>query len=220
MQDQNMNELVQQVKHGQRSSEVFKEAWSTFLASHDTNKRDPAKHDASFLAKFLATAPEVPAEAPTRVSTQLPPVEVQDEAHQEIINRVKHGQRNSVEFKDAWIAYVREFGQELRDPARHDQTFLEAFLTTAPVVNENAKEEVVDDEEHQALVEQMKDKQRNSEPFKEAWAKFVQPYGNVRDPNKHPTSFLMRFLSSVFEESTRPGKGFGKGSKSFRSSPY
>jgi len=223
-QDQNMSELVAAVKHGQRCSEQFKEAWSQFLASHDTSKRDPAKHDPAFLAKFLSVAPEVPADAGTRSQNTLPPPEIQDDQHQEIINRVKYGQRTSMEFKEAWIAYVREFGGDLRDPARHDPTFLETFLSTAPVVSEAPKEEVVDDEEHQALVMQIKEKQRASEVFKEAWGKYVQPFGNVRDPHKHSTGFLMRFLQSGLTGEDygcmRPGKGFGKGAKAFRMSPY
>lgn len=202
-------ELVAQVKNGQRTSHTFKEAWWAFVQEHGNDVRDPAKHDAAFLSKFLAESPETPNVGKFAAGGQ-PPA---DEQHQELIQWVKHGQRTSPEFKEAWITFVREFAQDNRDPSRHDAAFLQSFLATAPTVNQPAAAEtsvVVEDDEHRALVAQVKEQQRSSPEFKEAWAQHVLLHGNVRDPAKHSSEFLQAFLTQAASEEGQ-GKGYGKG---------
>lgn len=219
-QSKKLNDMVTQIKNGQRSSDVFKEAWWSFVQEHGNDVRDPAKHEASFLERFLADAPEAP---PPDNGPAMP----QDDVHQELISQVKQGQRASPAFKEAWVNYVREYGQDNRDPGRHDSSFLQSFLASAPAVSQPAPltENFVSDDEHKALVTQMKERQRASEAFKEAWSNYVAPHGNIRDPARHSTEFLQQFLAQfghTDQADTGKGysKGYGKGRWSGRASPY
>merc|ERR1719450_145524 len=81
--------LIQRVKSGQKTNEKFKEAWETYCLTTNNDIRDPNRHDKASLTNFLAIAPEV----------HLPE---DDPHHSELINRIKNGQRASVEFKNAW----------------------------------------------------------------------------------------------------------------------
>lgn len=50
---------VQQIKAGQRSSPVYKEAWWAYCKENGKTIFDPSKHDSAFLDQFLTTAPEL-----------------------------------------------------------------------------------------------------------------------------------------------------------------
>ena len=66
--------------------------------------------------------------------------------------------------------------------------------------------------DHTSLVDEIKDRQRNDEGFKEAWKVYCQSHGTSKmDPNKYDEVFL----AAALKELTRGGKGKGgpKGGK-------
>merc|ERR1712224_337255 len=83
------------------------------------NVRDPAKHDATSLQTFLASAPPV----------SLPE---NDPNHQLLVQKIKGGQRKAEEFKNAWHDYCQRSGSMKFDPAKHDSAFLQQFLAVTP----------------------------------------------------------------------------------------
>lgn len=224
--DKRFNDLVTRVKNGQRGSEAFKEAWWNYVRENGNDVRDPSKHDSGFLSKFLASAPD----AHLAVSGGQGPAVAKDDQHQELMGWIKHGQRTSIEFKEAWIAFAKEYGNDNRDPGRHDASFLQTFLSSAPAVSQPPPvPKVVEDANQRALVNQVKQHQRSSQEFKESWWSFCDSHGNgVRDPARHPAEFLQQFLSSVgmlldgSEAGSHYGKGFPKGGvwDMSRTSPY
>merc|ERR1712150_248532 len=118
--------LIHQVRLGQKQSDIFKEAWIQHVKSKGKDVRDPARHSTKFLQDFLAGAPEY-----TTYS--------EDPAHMELVNQVKHGQRQSEEFKKQWWAHCSGKGKGVNDPAKHDSSFLRKFLSVRGMGTPNMK---------------------------------------------------------------------------------
>merc|ERR1712190_169794 len=89
-----------------------------------------------------------------------------------------------------------------RDPARHDPNSLQTFLSTAPAVRTPENDPYI-----QMMVSKIKENQRKSNVYKEAWHTYCQEHGKIKqfqgtkskfqvqyDPSRHDASFLQQFL--------------------------
>jgi len=192
---------IARVKTIQRM-EGGKETWSHFLEKIQSTRRDPAAHALDVLEQFLLEAD--PGAETFEVQSTF------DEGAL-LIAKVREGQKFSEIFKQAWINHCLAFGGDVRDPARHTKDFIQTFLATAPGFDTHD-----DDPRHAAIVEQIKQGQRESDDFKQKWWAHCTTNGEGKnDPRKHSTEFLQSFLLTV------GGMGGAmKGGKGARVSPY
>merc|ERR1719245_1980977 len=109
--------LVARIKHGQRYSEAFKEAWIRYCDENANGFKDPTRHSIEFLREFLMMAPDVQTCD-------------DDEEHREIVNRIKDGQRSDEAYKQAWWKYCEDNGSTLMDPVKHEKAFLKSFINS------------------------------------------------------------------------------------------
>jgi hypothetical protein len=117
----------------------------------------------------------------------------------EYIAKVKEMQRSDPKAREQWGAYCEAQGGGVRDPAKHDATFIETFIS-----NYSAGMIFELDQPSQGkggsgtpsnLVDLFKEGQRKSASWKQAWALYCDIYGSGKhDPSKHETSFLIGFM--------------------------
>mmetsp|Transcript_71037 Transcript_71037/g.219639 ORF Transcript_71037/g.219639 Transcript_71037/m.219639 type:complete len:417 (-) Transcript_71037:110-1360(-) len=111
--------LVAKVKQGQRTSVEFKQRWWNYADTQHDGIRDPSKHDVASLRRFLSDI--APGTLPSSGgSADAPP---------QLAERVKQMQRQSEQVKQQWWWYCDTFGAGVRDPARHQEAFLQQFLS-------------------------------------------------------------------------------------------
>jgi len=110
--------LIAKVKQGQRTSVEFKQRWWTYADTQHDGIRDPSKHDVASLRRFLSDI--APGGALPTSGADAPP---------QLAERVKQMQRQSEQIKQQWWWYCDTFGAGVRDPARHQEAFLQQFLT-------------------------------------------------------------------------------------------
>eukprot|EP00418_Pyrodinium_bahamense_P016798 CAMPEP_0179102390 /NCGR_PEP_ID=MMETSP0796-20121207/47388_1 /TAXON_ID=73915 /ORGANISM="Pyrodinium bahamense, Strain pbaha01" /LENGTH=588 /DNA_ID=CAMNT_0020800265 /DNA_START=55 /DNA_END=1821 /DNA_ORIENTATION=+ len=107
-------DLVKQVKLAQRGSVDVQEAWHTLCDEEGGGIRDPKRHEAWFLRRFLddfesgAFGTKKPAE--------------------DLIARVKAAQRTSPDIKESWHSFCDAEGCGMYDPRRYGDDFLLRFL--------------------------------------------------------------------------------------------
>eukprot|EP00933_Yihiella_yeosuensis_P031153 TRINITY_DN24703_c0_g1_i1.p1 TRINITY_DN24703_c0_g1~~TRINITY_DN24703_c0_g1_i1.p1 ORF type:complete len:237 (-),score=36.29 TRINITY_DN24703_c0_g1_i1:121-831(-) len=119
MADVELEGLVGMVKDLQRRSLNAREQWGFYCDAHGQGFRDPSKHDAEYIKKFLWQYDEgvtfgEPA-APSALSANM-------------ADLFKEGQRKSAAWKHVWATYCQHYGGGLNDPAKHDPSFLVSFL--------------------------------------------------------------------------------------------
>jgi len=134
--------LVAKVKHGQRTSQSWKEVWWSYCDSHQDGVRDPGRHDATSLKTFLEEfAPRVDLGSSDAASSRDRPV-FRDFGGggrpgaalsggggvSALADRVKQMQRRHESYKERWAWYCDTFGSGLRDPARHTPQFLQQYI--------------------------------------------------------------------------------------------
>mmetsp|Transcript_119562 Transcript_119562/g.386004 ORF Transcript_119562/g.386004 Transcript_119562/m.386004 type:complete len:264 (+) Transcript_119562:93-884(+) len=120
-----------------------------------------------------------------------------DNGHAELIQRVKALQRREGGY-ELWQAFCERQGGGKRDPAARDAAELEQFLAEAEpdAGGGRALAAGAGPSEQQKLAMQVKQGQRNSDAFKEAWWKHCRDFGSdVHDPTKHTEEFLWGFLA-------------------------
>jgi len=122
----------------------------------------------------------------------------QGDEHLLAIEKVKSFQKKDT--TDAWHKWVEAHGSTKRDPSRHTQEFLEAFLTSVSQAPRCDQAHL--DEYHQWLINKVKAGQRSSDEFKQAWYVYCDKGGGGRDPARHTQDSLMEFLNEAphFEE--------------------
>lgn len=147
--DPEHNELVSKVKRLQRENEHQRQLWWQWCEGNGQGVRDPKKHTSQFIVQFFEALscnaiPNVPVERTSKGSGKnagLPPIVIEpglvtralasvkgDPTHEELVNRVKDGQRVSIEFKRRWWRFCDSHGGGVRDPRRHEPTFILQFL--------------------------------------------------------------------------------------------
>lgn len=120
-------DLAARVKQLQRDSEEGKQQWWCFCDVEGfSNRRDPNRHTVEFLRRFFDARRE--GRIPAGRSTSLPANEADPEMHKIWVGRVKQAQRSSPEQKMRWEKFCDVYGAGIRDPQRHDSTYLRRFF--------------------------------------------------------------------------------------------
>jgi hypothetical protein len=118
--------LAAKVKHGQRSCQIFRQAWWDFCDSKALRVRDPMQHDCSSLRSFLKLMPGN-GHLPDRDPFSAPPLF----SCCPLAKCVKVMQSSKMKWKRQWDTYCDDFGMGIKDPSRHPPLFLEKFIMTA-----------------------------------------------------------------------------------------
>jgi hypothetical protein len=181
--DPEMEDLVRQVKEGQRNDVAFKLAWGTYCEKSCAGIRDPSRHPADSLRTFLRQM-ESGAGAAGNSSAE------------DLVQQIKDGQRNSTQFKEEWGTFCDTQCQGIRDPTRHPVENLRLFIST---LGQGKKMGVGGGGNHfgsgNELVTQIKERQRSEPGFKQNWEHFCDTMcEGIRDPMRHPPQNLKLFL--------------------------
>lgn len=113
-----------------------------------------------------------------------------------MVEQVKQMQREDVTAKEQWTAFCDTFGNGVRDPNKHDISFLNSFISQ---YQSGARLEYKEGAE---LVKFIKHGQRKSQGWKAAWESYCagMPKNNGRpehDPAKHDSQFLEGFFDYI-----------------------
>jgi len=112
-----------------------------------------------------------------------------------MVDQIKEMQRSDQVAKEQWYAYCEAFGDNIRDPAKHDISFINSFITQ---YQSGARLEY---KEGQDLVKFIKLGQRKSQGWKSSWEMYCsqKPINGkpMHDPAKHDSSFLEGFFDFV-----------------------
>lgn len=164
----------------------------------------------------MAAAQQQPPAAPgvAAAATALPPAVVQQQpslpqqrpAGQELaqdasldncVEVIKDLQRTDQTGKEQWGAYCDQHGAGIRDPSRQTVQFVQQFLTQYRAGHR------LETPQNTALADLVKEGQRRSTHWKQAWASYCQHYGGgLHDPMKHEQSFLVGFLDFLGQRGT------------------
>lgn len=132
--DAGKDALVAAVKSFQKESEENKNVWGMFCDMNLGGKRDPAKHEASVLQKFLMSNGAGPAgggvsarPTPSMVSPYVPAAAAGPAGAEGLVARVKAFQRAGVEQRELWGRFADEHLGGKRDPAKADPYMLQEF---------------------------------------------------------------------------------------------
>eukprot|EP00931_Biecheleriopsis_adriatica_P075136 TRINITY_DN49070_c0_g1_i1.p1 TRINITY_DN49070_c0_g1~~TRINITY_DN49070_c0_g1_i1.p1 ORF type:complete len:281 (+),score=61.38 TRINITY_DN49070_c0_g1_i1:101-943(+) len=138
---------------------------------------------------------------------------------EELVQQVKDWQRKGKGHKLAWDRYVNESGSYKLDPWSKDDDFLQRFLdsTEMGMISTDYDEaewqarnpgkgkgkgtvvERTDGEAAEALVDLVKDWQRQSPGHKLSWERFCRDNGTTKfDPKSKLDDFLQNFLDSAY----------------------
>jgi len=111
----------------------------------------------------------------------------------ELVSQIKAFQRSSEEHKQIWWAFCDSQGGGNRDPARHDEDVLQAFLTEQGIqVAQGSKDQNFIKGE---LINKIKAFQRSSEEQKKAWWAFCDRNEGHRDPARYEADVLQVFIA-------------------------
>eukprot|EP00930_Biecheleria_cincta_P034696 TRINITY_DN23948_c0_g1_i1.p1 TRINITY_DN23948_c0_g1~~TRINITY_DN23948_c0_g1_i1.p1 ORF type:complete len:233 (-),score=38.66 TRINITY_DN23948_c0_g1_i1:197-895(-) len=204
--------LVAAVKEAQRSDPVARQQWGFFCTAEGGGVRDPTKHQAEFLQKFL--------EAYQNGTLSYGGAHANGDPN-ELVTIVKIAQKTSKVFGNAWKAYCATYGRGVNDPLKHDYDYLRGFLdymgdqgqmaltvaTSFGGMGPPAKKqktglgwppnEMPADPAKEPLVQRIKNFQRTGEPAKELWwAHCDTILHGVRDPARHSAEVLQQFLDA------------------------
>jgi hypothetical protein len=127
-----------------------------------------------------------------------------------MVDQIKQMQRSDPVAKEQWYAYCEAFGNNIRDPSKHDITFLESFITQ---YNSGAR---LDYKEGQDLAKMVKTGQRRSAAWKSVWEMYTaqRPIdGKPRfDPSMHGVDTLEGFFDFIAQMAlAQSGQGAAMG---------
>eukprot|EP00928_Gymnodinium_smaydae_P009973 TRINITY_DN1373_c0_g2_i1.p1 TRINITY_DN1373_c0_g2~~TRINITY_DN1373_c0_g2_i1.p1 ORF type:complete len:301 (-),score=52.40 TRINITY_DN1373_c0_g2_i1:396-1181(-) len=123
--------------------------------------------------------------------------------------------------KEQWGLYCAAMGGNIRDPAKHEWSFLQDFIKNYSAglrFEPNSRGGGGDG----STAELIKEGQRRSRAWKEAWGTYVQMYSNnnKRDPAAHDASFLTGFYDFLGQQAVMmmggPASWGGKGASTKR----
>eukprot|EP00927_Polykrikos_kofoidii_P030226 TRINITY_DN2603_c0_g1_i1.p1 TRINITY_DN2603_c0_g1~~TRINITY_DN2603_c0_g1_i1.p1 ORF type:complete len:221 (-),score=32.14 TRINITY_DN2603_c0_g1_i1:35-697(-) len=119
------------------------------------------------------------------------------------VDQIKDMKRNDPVARDQWWAYCDASGGGVRDPAKHDDSFLETFINNYTA---GMRFEVTGAEGDQvggpgnSMSDLFKEGQRKSQPWKMAWAAYCDLHGGKHDPARHDDNFLRYFLDFLGQQ--------------------
>ncbi|CAK0820510.1 unnamed protein product, partial [Prorocentrum cordatum] len=107
----------------------------------------------------------------------------------EWVAQVKEMQRQDPVAKEQWYAYCESFGNNIRDPAKHDPSFIQSFISQ---YQQGARLEY---KEGQEFVKMIKLGQKKSQAWKGVWEAYCDTRKgadgkSTYDPAKHDIGFL------------------------------
>lgn len=140
------------IKTGQKMAPSFKEAWKAYCTIYGGGINDPSRHDQSYIQGFIEYLGQLgqadmgggammamaqPAFAAPQKRPMMgmagggPPMKkaAGGSSGNDLVDRIKALQRRDQGTKEAWWAYVDEQHGGVRDPARHDASVLQDFLS-------------------------------------------------------------------------------------------
>merc|ERR1719379_338642 len=206
-------QLVMEVKQKQREDPAFREAWWQFCDTEVEGSmrgtRDPARHTAATLERFLAQSQNGGTYDPANIDVE----------QSRLVNTVKKAQQDP-HLKELWRKHCegedRGTLKGTRDPSLHPKETLQSFLDAigwglgssvqsaipAAAMNAGPRGDGMSAAgANMELVEQIKQGQRGDKAYREAWWAFCDNYAQgIRDPNRHPQSNLELFLSRFLDE--------------------
>lgn len=112
------------------------------------------------------------------------------------VAQIKDMQRHDQTAKEQWYAYCEAYGNNVRDPAKHDHVFIESFITQ---YNNGARLEY---KEGAVLQQMIKLGQKKSQHWKAIWEQYCQSKPSSEgkplfDPAKHDSTFLEGFFDFI-----------------------
>eukprot|EP00929_Paragymnodinium_shiwhaense_P120139 TRINITY_DN9202_c0_g1_i1.p1 TRINITY_DN9202_c0_g1~~TRINITY_DN9202_c0_g1_i1.p1 ORF type:complete len:262 (-),score=68.38 TRINITY_DN9202_c0_g1_i1:87-872(-) len=125
-----------------------------------------------------------------------------------LIDQIKTLQRNDPKAKEQWHAYAQAQGGGVKDPAKHDDAFMQTFLDQfSSGVLLDVKPSLSDE-----LVDLIKIGQKTSKNWRNCWQMYCQMNGHdLSDPAKKGREFIMQFLEFAAQSSMMPVVPTGKG---------
>jgi len=223
--EEEKTDLASRVQDALTNSSLVLEAWNEFCDSKGCGVRDPARHMASFLSRFLANVERDGLIDADEGADEPPPRGRPHGANNELVFEVRSTMSSSRHAHDTWNRLCDEKGGGIRDPSRHPPGFLRQFLAGLeclgpPKAREEPRQEPrrerrapqgqkrprdpwrddFDDMSQEALAAQVKAIQSSSKRINERWTEFCTEHGDgTRDPSRHDAEFLQSFLESLPE---------------------
>mmetsp|Transcript_70333 Transcript_70333/g.205703 ORF Transcript_70333/g.205703 Transcript_70333/m.205703 type:complete len:298 (+) Transcript_70333:60-953(+) len=133
----------------------------------------------------MTAVPSMPVDMPVQPEA---PTQVGDA---DVVAAVKELQRTDPAAREQWRLYCENQGGGVRDPNKHPTQFLQVFLSE---FHAGIRPEI-SSQQASSLVDFVKEGQRKSAHWKQAWSLYCQSYGaGINDPSKHNQQFLVAFL--------------------------
>eukprot|EP00930_Biecheleria_cincta_P069076 TRINITY_DN56868_c0_g1_i1.p1 TRINITY_DN56868_c0_g1~~TRINITY_DN56868_c0_g1_i1.p1 ORF type:complete len:308 (-),score=57.57 TRINITY_DN56868_c0_g1_i1:297-1190(-) len=136
--------------------------------------------------------------------------------HKSLVASVKRLQRESDDGRHMWWRRCEVVGFGGRDPKRHSVQFIEGFFkalqngtipdvgihTVSMHTDVRIKRLCIEEEDYlEQLVQHVKACQRRTMDWTKRWWKYCETYGGgMRDPRRHQTAFIEKFLSAQSSE--------------------
>lgn len=119
------DDLVKKVKEMQTIDQDARAQWRAYCNNYGNCIRDPINHNSDFLKEFIFSFNSGIRLEDSRPNTNqgLPPKSSPD-----VIALIKEMQKSDPEAKNQWWLYCDEYGESIRDPARHDDKFIGGFV--------------------------------------------------------------------------------------------
>lgn len=145
-----LKDLIEQVKEAQSSSRDVNQAWNEYCNNEGDGTRDPRRHPASFLRRFLESIDDGP--SPPRGGKGRGRADEEEEdddplglpwkkgksrekrwqesSWDELVQFVRSSQSGSRRTNELWNDFCDAEGGGTRDPSRHNTAFLREFLAS------------------------------------------------------------------------------------------
>jgi hypothetical protein len=119
----------------------------------------------------------------------------------QLVQKVKEMQRSDPIAKEQWYAYCEQYGDDVRDPAKHNVGFINGFITQ---YNSGQRLEFAGG---QQLARFIKLGQKKSHAWKGVWEQYCGASDNPRehDPAKRDYAFLEGFFDFIGRKSAAAG---------------
>jgi len=126
-------------------------------------------------------------------------------AAEQLVMKIKEMQRSDPVAKEQWYAYCEHYGEDVRDPAKHNAGYLNGFLAQ---YNNGTRLEFAGG---QQLARFIKQGQKKSTAWKGVWDQYCAVSDNSRehDPAKREYAFLEGFFDFIGKKSQGGGMMMG-----------
>jgi hypothetical protein len=109
------------------------------------------------------------------------------------VEQLKQLQRQDATAKEQWHAYCAAYGNNIRDPAKHDEVFINSFITQ---YNAGARLQWQEGEE---FIKMIKLGQRRSQAWKAVWEMYANQKPIDGKPKHDPAQHSAEFLEGFYE---------------------